>query len=131
MCQPQGLMARRKAVALLLCNCECPLPPPLLCHRLSLRSGRVWLTAGGGATRRYAVVCSALKEDADRAVTEKNGAKLLGRVLAVSSAKQRVPLEQRKTPFEERQGKKGGSATLALARFALRAVCGSDETYAQ
>ena len=36
-------------------------------------------------------------------MTQKNGAKLLGRVLAVSSAQKRVPLEQRKTTFDQRQ----------------------------
>jgi hypothetical protein len=107
MCWPQGLMARREAVASHLCNCECP--PARHFHRATAFpcSGRVWLRAGRAAMWRYAVVGSALKEDADRAVTDKNGAKLLGRVLAVSSAKQRVPLEQRKTPLAERQGKKG------------------------
>lgn len=45
-----------------------------------------------------------MKEDAERAVKEKNGAKLMGRQLAVDLAKSRTPLEQRKTPLDQRKG---------------------------
>jgi hypothetical protein len=61
-------------------------------------------------------------------VAEKNGAKLLGRQIMVGSAKARIPLEQRKTPLEERKGK--GACSPFCETLILGPPCTFEQPFA-